>query len=257
MPSRPTMLIDTNVFFGSWPFLPHPNRTGRELAAHLAAHGVKTGWVSPLGAAFLPEPMPANRTLFAAVRGMRALIPVPVLNPALATWRDHLDECVDTMAIRAVRVMPTYHHYTLRDRRLPEFMAALRDNGVRLLVSARLEDERNRYFGLTVKGTRVADLAPFLRRFPEHHVLCNGLYKGEIERLAREGANFSADLTFAEFLTTIESLRAALPARRLMVGTGTPLLSTAAQLAKLRDARIPARERAAIGSENARRFLAL
>ena len=256
MPARPTMLIDTNAFLGSWPFLPHPVRTGRELADHLGANGVKLALVSPLGAAFLPEPMPANRALFAAVRGVRALVPIPVINPALAVWRDHLKECLDSMTNRAVRIMPTYHNYTPRDRRLPEFMAALKEHNVRLLVSVRLEDERNRYFGLTVKGTRVADLAAFLRRFPEHHVLCNGLYKGEIERLARECDNFSADLTFAEFLTTVESLRAALPVRRLMVGTGTPLLSTAAQIAKLRCARLPQRERSAIGSENVRRFLA-
>ena len=76
------MLLDTNVFLGSWPFLPHPVRTGAELAIHLAAHGVTIGLVSPLGAVFLPEPMSANRALFAAVRGVRSLIPVPVINTA-------------------------------------------------------------------------------------------------------------------------------------------------------------------------------
>ncbi|RFC45028.1 MAG: hypothetical protein DUW69_001909, partial [Verrucomicrobia bacterium] len=76
------MLIDTNVNLGPWPFTPVPDRTGPELAAHLATNGIRRALVSHFGAVFLPEPMPANRKLFAAVRRSPALIPVPVINPA-------------------------------------------------------------------------------------------------------------------------------------------------------------------------------
>ncbi|MEO6876446.1 MAG: hypothetical protein ABI222_16635 [Opitutaceae bacterium] len=248
------MLIDTHAFLGPWPFYPHPPRSGRGLAAQLAAHAVRRAYVSPLGAAFLPEPMPANRELFAAVRRVSVLIPVPVINPALAAWRHHLDACQAAAPISAVRLMPNYHNYSLRRRDLGEFMAEISRRGLHLAVSVRLEDERNRYFGLAVKGVPVGDLAAFLNHHPHHHVLCNGLYKGEIERLAQTCDNFSADLTFAEFLDTIRALRATLPARRIMLGTGTPLLSIAAQIAKLRFARIPAAELAAIGAGNAVKF---
>jgi predicted TIM-barrel fold metal-dependent hydrolase len=251
------MLIDTNIFLGSWPFLPHPVRTTAELVAHLRKHGIGRAFVSHLGGVFQPEPMCANRELFKNVRGIRALIPAPIINPALATWRDHLEECRASASLRVVRILPSYHNYTLRDRRVAPFMDAIADAGVKLAVSARLEDERNRYFGLTVKGLRTADLAFFLRRFRHHHVLCNGLYRGEIEALARKCDNFSADFTLAEFLTTLESLRAALPARRLVVGTGTPLLSTHAQTAKLRHAHLPAWERSLIGAGNVRRLFSL
>jgi len=251
------MLIDTHVFLGAWPFLHHPVRTAPALAAHLAAHGIGRALVSPFAAAFLPEPMPANRALFAAVRRTPALVPVPVINPALATWREHLDACLASSPVPVVRLMPAFHHYTLRDRRLDAFMAALAERGVKLAITVRLDDERNRYHSLAVKGVPAADLALFLRRHAAHHVLCNGLYKAEIEHLARECGNFSADLTFAEFLDTLAALRAALPARRLMLGTATPLFSTAAQLAKLHATRQPARERAAVGAGNARRFFGL
>ena len=250
------MLTDTHAFLGRWPFLPHREQTGSELATHLGEHGIRRALVSPLGAAFLPEPMPANRELFAAVRRVPALVPVPVINPALATWRDHLDECVAAARVTVVRILPNYHNYTLRHPRLVEFMAELTRRRLNLAISVRLEDERNRYHGLTVRGVPAADLAAFLHRHPGHHVLCNGLYKAEIERLARECGNFTADLTFAEFLDTLATLRAVLPVSRIVVGTGTPLLSTAAQLAKLHHSRQPARERAAIGGLSALRFLA-
>jgi hypothetical protein len=44
------------------------------------------------------------------------------------------------------------------------------------------------------------------------------------------------------------------PARRLMLGTCSPLLSTRGEVDKLVRARIPARAKALIGSANARRF---
>ena len=57
------MLIDANVYLGSWPFAPLPPRTGPQLAAHLRALGIARSLVSPLGAVFQPDPMPANCAL--------------------------------------------------------------------------------------------------------------------------------------------------------------------------------------------------
>ena len=90
-------LIDTNVNLGPWPFTPVPDRTGPELAAHLAASGVRRALVSHLGAVFQPEPMVTNRKLFAAVkksvpaathRAKHAInvSPAPVTSYTLRAW---------------------------------------------------------------------------------------------------------------------------------------------------------------------------
>ena len=76
------MLIDANVNLGPWPFTPVPDSTGPQLAAHLKANGIRRALVSHFGAVFLPDPMPANRRLFATVARTPALLPVPILNPA-------------------------------------------------------------------------------------------------------------------------------------------------------------------------------
>jgi len=251
------MLIDTNANLGPWPFSPLPDYTGPQLAAHLAASGIRRALVSHLGAVFLPDPMPANRRLFAAVRRTPALLPVPILNPALRTWPEQLAECRAAAPLRAVKLLPNYHNYTLKARALDEFMAALAAAKLKLILNVRLEDERHKYFALRMKGVPVADLGGFLRRFPSHHVLLTGLYKPDLEKLAPEHTNFSADIAFCEWMNTLELLLKKIPANRLMLGTCTPLLSTRAETDKLVRASLPARTRKLIGSGNARRFFKL
>ena len=106
-------------------------------------------------------------------------------------------------------------------------------------------------------GVPAAALGGFLRRFPSHHVLLTGLYKPDLEKLAPEHTNFSADIAFCEWTNTLEHLLKKIPANRLMLGTCTPLLSTRAETDKLVRASLPARTKALIGSENARRFFNL
>ena len=250
-------LIDTNVNLGPWPFTPVPDRTGPELAAHLAASGVRRALVSHLGAVFQPEPMVTNRKLFAAVKKTPGLLPVPVINPALANWREQLAECLAAGPIRAVKIFPNYHNYSLGARKLDAFMAAIADAGLRLIVNVRLEDERHKYFALRIKGVPVKQMDAFLARHPQHHVLFSGIYKGEIDKLTPKYKNFSAEIAFCEITNVLEIMLRTFPARRLMLGTCTPLLSTRGNVDKLRCAHIPAGAKALIGADNARRFFKL
>jgi predicted TIM-barrel fold metal-dependent hydrolase len=251
------MLIDTNVNLGPWPFTPLPELSAPQLAARLATAGIRRALVSPLAAVFHPDPMPANAALFAAARRTAALLPVPVINLALGNWREQLARCQATASVRAVKLFPNYHNYRLTARRLDDFMAAIAQAGLKVIVNVRLEDERHRYFALRIKGVPSADIARFLRRFPTHHVLLTGLYRPELKQLAAEHKNFSADIAFCEWVETVKDLLTVMPSRRLMLGTNTPLLSTRAQADKLRLAQIPTRTKAQIGAENARRFFNL
>jgi len=251
------MFIDANAALGPWPFAPLTERTAPQLVAHLKTHGVNRALVSHLGAVFLPEPMPANRALFAAIRRTPALLPVPVINPALATWREHLSTCCAAAPIRAVKIIPAYHNYSLRHPALTPFVAAVNAAGLRLIVTTRLEDERHRYHALGIKGIPIAQVAAFLARFPATHFVCSGLYKPEIETLAATHQNFSADIAFAEWLNTLALLTQKIPARRLLLGTNSPLFDTHAQVDKLRLCRLPAKTLALIGSANATRLFGL
>jgi uncharacterized protein len=105
--------FDANTWTGRWPFSFADAHTPRSLAAHLARHGIRRALVSPLDAVFAPAPQPANLALLAATRGHRGLVPVPVINPALAGWRDDLAGVAADARVRAVRLLPNYHDYKL------------------------------------------------------------------------------------------------------------------------------------------------
>lgn len=250
------MLIDSNVFLGPWPFAPIPEPSPASLQRQLKAAGIGRALVSPLAAVFQPDPMPANRRLFAALGRQEALVPVPVINLALANWEEQLDECL-AHGVPAVRLLPNYHNYRLTHARVDAFMAGLDRTKLRLIVNVRLQDERTQYFALQIKGVPVPDLAAFLQRHPRHHPLITGLFRPELKQLATARENFSTDIAFCEWRHTVADLLTVLPTRRLFLGTCTPLLSTRGQVDKLRLAFIPAAAKRTIGTTNAVRFFRL
>jgi len=250
------MLIDTNVNLGSWPFTFTPERTAAQLVKHLAANGISRALVSHFGAVFQPDPMPSNRTLLASVNPTPALVPVPYVNLCLANWAEQLAECA-AAKVCAVKLAPNFHNYKLTDPVVTQFIAALGRTKMRLVINMRFEDERHRYFALNVKGVPVADLSAFLQAHPKLHVLLAGIYRPEVKELAKVCPNFSAEISFCEWHNTLADLLTAIPARRLMLGTGTPMLSTRGEVDKLRLATIPAKARELIGATNATRFFKL
>ncbi|MBL9217512.1 MAG: hypothetical protein JNG82_03425 [Opitutaceae bacterium] len=247
------MLFDANCYLGAWPFGLMPELSPSGLLRHLQRSGIARAAVSPLDAVFAPEPMPANRRLFSAVRREHRLVPLPVVNPRLANWREQLAECAAGARVSAVRLMPAYHGYRLRavsDR----FLTELAEAGLKPVLTVRLEDERQRYFALNVKGVPVADIAAFLARCPRMTALCTGLAVGEALQLAEAADNFLADLAYMENIELAALLRPRLPPRRLLFGTLTPMLSAQAQTAKLAHRGFSATERRVVGFGNARRF---
>ncbi len=250
------MLIDANVNLGNWPFTLVPPLTAPQLAAHLRRHGIGRALVSPIGAILAPDPMPADRALFAAVRGIPALVPVPVVNPALAHWREQL-AAADLGPVRAIKLFPNYHNYRLDSRRFDPFFAAVKSLRLRLVISARVEDDRHRYFGLRIKDVPVKSFAPFLRRHPGLHPLILGLGLPQLRELAKKCDNFSTDTSFIEWLDALAELTREFPVRRILFGSHAPFFVTRASVAKLAAAPLSARTRAAIGRANAARFFSL
>lgn len=250
------MLIDTNVNLGHWPFTFAPNRTAAQLVKHLAANGVDRAVVSHFGAAFQPDPSQSNRELFNAIKKSPTLTALPAINLRLANWREQLAETIEAGAT-AVKLLPTYHNYSLRDKVVGEFMAALAETSLALVLNMRHEDERHRYFALNIKGLPLADVKWFLKRHAQVHVLLAGIMIPEVRELAQKLKNFSIDISFCEWMNSVEDLVKLITAKRIMLGTCTPLLSTRAEVDKLRLAKLTAKQRELINSANAIKFFNL
>jgi predicted TIM-barrel fold metal-dependent hydrolase len=248
--------LDASTWIGRWPFSFAPEHSPRSLAAHLKRHGITRALVSPLDAVFAPAPQPANRELLAATRPFRTFLPVPIINPALATWREDLDEVAADRRVHAVRLLPNYHNYSLRAPVVDELVTALEQHRLRLIVQMQLIDHRHEYHALTIKPVPADDLAALLRRHRTTPILASGLLRPDLMKLARRHANLLADLSFAEWHDTMEHLTARVPARQLAFASHTPFLITAAARAKLDTSTLAIAERAQIAASNLRRFLA-
>ncbi len=252
--SFPMTTFDANTWTGRWPFSFADTHTPRSLAAHLARHGIARALVSPLDAVFAPAPQPANRELLAATRGRRGLVPVPVINPALAGWREDLAAVAADPRVRAVRLLPNYHDYQLGAPCVDELLAALAKRRLRSVVQVQLIDHRHEYHAMTLKPVPAADLAALLQRH-RRPVLASGLMRPDLLQLAPKFPHLLADLSFAEWHDTMEHLRAKVSVRQLAFASHTPLLITAAARAKLDTSTLRAAERAQIAAGNLRRFL--
>jgi len=248
-------VFDALTWLGHWPFAFLAQRNAAGLARHLRAHGIDRALVSPLDAAFAPEPGPANRALSRAVRGVPSLEVAPVINPAVADWRDQLRDCLDRGPVRLVRVLPSYHRVVLTGPAMRSLMAECRRRGVKVAIQVRLIDERHEHHAVSLRPPKVPALARFLDAFPGEPVLLSGVLRTEAATLTAGRPQVRVDLAFVEWLETLRTALAAVPARQVVFASHTPILETAAAPAKFARARIsPSAKRALLGA-NLERFL--
>jgi len=246
--------FDANTWVGHWPFSLQPAHTPRTLAAHLRGLGIRRALVSPLDAVLAPSPSPANRELLRTTRGINALVPVPIINPALADWRDELATCAADPRVRAVRVLPNYHNYRLRFRAVHEFAGELQRRRLRLMVQVRLVDERHEFHAMHLKGVPAGELDRFLVQHPTLRVLACGLTRPELFALAPKRPRLLADLSFVEWHDVLPNALTKVPGRQLVFGSHTPFFITAASRAKLAASGLSARVVAPIAAGNLTKF---
>lgn len=247
--------FDANTWIGKWPFAFVDAHTPRSLAKHLAKHGIRRALVSPIDAVFAPAPGPANRELLRTTLGMKGFVPVPIINPALANWREELANVAADSRVRAVRILPAYHNYRLGSRGMNELAGELVRHRLRLIVQVRLIDERHEYHSMNIKPVRPADIGALVERHPRLRVMASGLLRSEILTVLPKHPRMMADLSFAEWYETVRHLLSEIPVRQLCFSSHTPFLITAAARAKLDPSGLPKTKLAAIAGEILKRWL--
>ena len=247
--------FDANTWIGRWPFAFLEDHDPRSLAAHLRAQGIGRALVSPVDAVFAPEPGPANHQLLQTTREITALAPVPVINPALANWREELAVVAADRRVKAIRLLPRYHNYRLNLAAVQELVAETTRRRLQLIVQVRLIDERHEFHAMNLKPVPTAELAAFLQANSRVPVLASGLLRAEILPLAPSHPNLLADLSFAEWHDTIPHLLAKVAVKQLAFASHTPFLVTSAAREKLDRSETTAATRTAIAAGNLERFL--
>ncbi|HUG12802.1 MAG TPA: hypothetical protein VMM36_17430 [Opitutaceae bacterium] len=248
--------FDASTWIGKWPFAFVDAHTPKSLASHLKAHGIRRALVSPLDAVFAQAPGSANRELLRVTRGIAAIVPVPVINLALANWREELDAVAADPRVQAVRLLPAYHNFRLGLRAVDELAAEVIRRRLRLIVQARLIDERHEFHAMNIKPVKPAEFVAFVARHPRLRVMASGFLRSEILAIAKKCPHALFDLSFAEWHETVRHLLAKAPVRQLCFASHTPFLITAAARAKLDPSGLPESKLAAIASRNLERWLA-
>lgn len=250
------MLYDINTWFGHWPWQRFPIKTIKDLEDHLLANDIQRALVSHLGTVFYQDPDPYNRDLMKACRKSDVLTPVPVLNPHLNRWQDVLQAYAEE-GVRTIRIIPTFHNYKPYTKPVFELIEALAQRDMRLILQMRMEDERDRYFALNIYGPKVKQIVRLADRFPDFAFVCTNVYLPEAKELGKQTDNVCVDVSFAEWIFTMEEMISELGPDRIFFGSHTPLLYTLATVMKLMDSGIQQTVKEQIAARNAERFFGL
>lgn len=224
------MLIDFNVSFGHWPFQKFQQDTLFKLSRHLTKEGISLALVSPIESVLYPDPDVYNKILVEKIKNYTNLIPLMVLNPTLPNWKEILEKCENLQKIKAVKIIPNYHNYSLLSSAVDNLMHELVKRKIVLVIQMRLEDERNQYALLRVAGVKVEEITQLAKRFPEVPIVVLCSYLDEANSLIKNSSNIYIDISFVEFIEKLCNFD------KVVFGSHTPFLYTRSAVMKIQSA---------------------
>jgi uncharacterized protein len=237
-------LIDTNVYLGQWPFRTLPD----DLVSRLTERGVIEAWAGSFDAIFHRDLTRVNATLSAKCKGI--LKPVGSIHPKLPDWRDDLRRCVEQHGMKAIRLHPSHHGYTLDDPAFIELMEAVTAQKLLIQVVAQMEDERTQHPLVQVKPVDFKPLPALLKRLPEARVMVLNANRA-MSMTALAGSNVWLDLAMLEGVGGVENLLKDWPLDRVVFGSYAPVFYWESAKLKLQESELSEQQLAAITHGNA------
>jgi len=224
------MIVDVNAYLGHYAFRRLQHNTPDALLRLMDSKGIDQAVVSSLAAITYRNAQAGNEDLAAAVKSHRdRLIPLAVINPSYAGWRDDLKICHDEFGMRGLRLYPKWHRYELSDLCASDLMAMAGERNMPISIPLRVEDYRQRSWLVDVPDIPHSELADLVEKHPDvKFILLNGdnFSGSSLGRKDRQlPANYWIEISRLSALTANEigKLIAALGSERLMFGTGMPL----------------------------------
>lgn len=140
------MIIDVNVFIGSYPFrnllYSHPEK----LIALMDQCAIRKALVGNFEGVFYRESHTANELLMEQILlHKNRLIPCATLNPAFPRAIEDLETCAQT-GFAGIRLFPGYHNYALGAPAVNGFFDRARELEMPLFIYSKLVDQRFRHW---------------------------------------------------------------------------------------------------------------
>jgi predicted TIM-barrel fold metal-dependent hydrolase len=244
-------IIDVNASFGFWPSQPFPYSDLQQFEEVYARNGVDEVWVSAVESILFPDPDVYDFALFDALKQFSRFRAVKTVNPLLANWQQSCERAIAEHDIKALKLYPNYQGYTLNHRetlRLCEF-AAERD--LPILISMRVNDERNQPTCLQVRPVDCGALVELAHTVPQASFIALCAYNNELGTLI-QAENILADIAFIDEEDPLLMACAEFPVSRLVFGSHGPFLYPEAAVFKATYSQIPSEDIAKITSGNLR-----
>lgn len=258
------MIIDANAYLGHFAFRPLRHNTAGELLRLMDQKRIDKAAVSSASAITYRNTQAGNEELAAEVKAHRdRLIPLAVINPFYAGWKDDLAICHGELGMKGLRLYPKWHNYNLADRCCLDLIAAATKLGMPISIPIRAEDARQRSWLADVPDIPLPELEALVKACPKaRFIFVNGAGFTSSPLGKKDDqlpANYAIEISRLSALMANEigQLIAALGAERVVFGTGMPFNYPDPALLKLEvlDARDDAKEN--IRWRNAARLLGL
>ena len=254
-------MIDVNASLGQWPFGRLKHNTPASMVRLMDSLNIDQACVAPLEGLLYSDVQVANRLLHRATRRIRdRLFPFAVINPNFPGWRDDLAECHQQYATNGIRLFPNYHAYKISDDCCVELFAEAQRRNLPVQIAPQLSDVRSHHPSVLVPPADMSDLPNVLNDFPKLRVavlnvnLSSWAIK-ESQSWAIKAEGVFLDIAWLDGLACLDELVDIVSIQRVLFGTNSPLMTPLSAIYKLRESSLNSKQRAAITTTNARRFL--
>lgn len=175
--------IDHNALIGPYPFRALPEATPERLLREMQRLGIERAWVGHVPSIFYRDVAAGNDELLAALARHRdRLLPVPAVHPAFPGWPREIARA-RAEGCPAVRTYPSHYGFTASGSAARELAAACADSGLELVLTVRLEDERQRHRLDTAAELIGADVRALVRAHPEVRLLVTAADRALVEEV--------------------------------------------------------------------------
>ncbi len=227
------MLIDINAWTGRWNT--HPVK-GDITTVRESLTACRIEWIclSPLDAAWCPNQHRYNHIVYEAASKFSNIIPVPILDPTLPTWREELEQMLTQSRLGLVKLLPGYAPYNLTEA--DTLCGVLAEQKIGVIVQTRIDDPRHQHPLARTEDVPAEHIADLAERHPDLTVIAGGPTTVAIRSLRGQLLtlpNLYADVSQADGMDALLTMVREGLTHKLLFGSHAPLFVPHAAMARV------------------------
>lgn len=237
-------IIDVNVHLHRWPHYRLRHDDPAALAGHLQTNGVTQAWACSYDALLQQDLTAVNARLATdcAKSAPDLFLPIGTLSPTHPRWQDDLKRCQQTHGMKALRLYPGFHHYTLADPAFRQLLEAAATAELPLQIVSQIEDSRTQHPALQTPAVDLKPLPALLKDIPEARVMVLNASAAMIHTALQPTDNLWLDIAKLEGCGVLETLLQTWPVEQLAFGSNAPFFYWQAAHLKLRESALTAEQ---------------